>query len=793
MFARAATLFAWGRFHEALSDYQRVAAGNWRSDALFTHLGWAHFCVGDLAQAEVWMRKAVDAMPSLEALHGLTTVLVRARHIPEAIANCRRSLEIDPHDSRSLAWLGFCELQRGDPIAAETQARRALAEDAADSGAWTNLGLSLHQQGRYQEAVTAFQRGHHAEQSVGGANDTYVYVAKELYAVGRLEDALSWCDENLAQRPGADGQIIYSEALAATGCLKEAWDHYEFRWLNEPLRSLRHNASRPAWSGQDLHGKTVMLRVEQGFGDMIQFLRYAPHVRALGAKVILPKFSDLARDFPGIDTVFEGAPPPYDYYVNLLSLPRIFGTDLASIPADVPYLRVDDARASKWAGRMGPSTSTRVGVVWAGNPAHHRDTERSIALRELAPLFVLEDVRWFSLQKGAAVAAIETLPVGCKLVELGSELMDFSDTAAVISQLDLVVCVDTAVAHLAGALGKPVWLLVQSDADWRWLRNRDDSPWYPTMRLFRQCQSRDWSEVIHRVKVSLEGHVREGKSFSVPSEDRDRTLATSRAPLKPALLEWKMPHGGDRNFSALTETRVGIVQYFPRHEPTGKAIGWYGEYLQQQMDLLVPMIGPGATVVEVAPGVGVHSLALASAVGANGHLFLAEPRAGLYRLLQQNLAANRVANVTLLQRELWGPKGVTDTSEGGLQKTHADASRTGARVETLDEYLLKDLRLLKINEGTDPAAIIDGAVDTLWRLRPLIFIAVDSASSVAPLAARVKALGYRCWPMEAALFNPNNFNRRTDDIFDGATSLALLAVPEEVDVEVPLGACTEIL
>jgi tetratricopeptide (TPR) repeat protein len=790
VFARAETLFAWGRFHEALSGYQRVASSNWHNDALFTHLGWAHFRLGDLAQAEAWMRKAVDAMPdSLEALDGLTTVLVRARNFTEAMANCRRSLEIDPHDPRSLVWLGICALRGRDPIAAEARLREALAEDAAHTVAWTNLGSALHQQGRYQEALAAFERAHDAEQSTGGADDTYVNLARELYVVGKLEDALRLCDENLPQRPAVDGQIVYSEALAAKGCLKEAWDHYEFRWLNEPLRSLRHNASHPPWSGQDLHGKTVMLRVEQGFGDMIQFLRYAPHIRALGAKIILRKFSDLASDFPGIDTVFEGEAPPYDYYVNPLSLPRVFGTDLASIPADVPYLRVDDSRAARWAGRIGPPTCPRVGIVWAGNPAHHRDSERSIALRAWAPLLALEGVRWFSLQKGAAVAAMETLPVGCALVELGSELTDFSDTAAVISQLDLVVCVDTAVAHLAGALGKPVWLLVQSDADWRWLRDRDDSPWYPTMRLFRQRESRDWSEVINRVKLALERHVREGAALSAPSQDRP---SAPPAPLRPVLCEWKMPHGSDRGFSAVTETRVGVVQYFPSHGSTGKAIGWYGECLQPHMDLLAPMIGPGATVVEVAPGVGVHSLALAGAVGANGHLFLIEWRPGLRRLLQQNLTANRVTNVTLLHNLPARPGSSSIAPEQGQQQTHIDASTTRVRVETLDEYLLEDLRLLKINEGADAAAVIDGAVDTLWRLRPLVFMAIDSASSTALLAARVKALGYRCWRMEAPLFNPNNFNCRADDIFGGATSLALLAVPEEVEVDVALRACTEI-
>ncbi len=223
-------------------------------------------------------------------------------------------------------------------------------------------------------------------------------------------------------------------------------------------------------------------------------------------------------------------------------------------------------------------------------------------------------------------------------MDLGPELEDFSDTAAVISQLDLVICVDTAVAHLAGALGKPVWVMVAQPADFRWLEGREDSPWYPTMRLFRQSRRGDWSDVMERVKAALEERVRGGPAAMPAKTEREAGASSARC-RGPARRSSTRAIG--RGLSAVAETRVGILQYLPDEPMVGDAIGWYGEYLQPQLDLLARIVRPGATMLEVGAGVGAHAVFLGRMLGEAGHLFLYESRPVLQRILRQNLAANR--------------------------------------------------------------------------------------------------------------------------------------------------------
>jgi precorrin-6B methylase 2 len=390
----------------------------------------------------------------------------------------------------------------------------------------------------------------------------------------------------------------------------------------------------------------------------------------------------------------------------------------------------------------------------------------------LARLGEVEGVRWVSLQKGQAAGEAEAPPPGLELVNLGPELEDFCDTAAVIDQLDLVLCVDTAVAHLAGALGKPVWVLLPSPADWRWLEGREDSPWYPTMRLFRQSRRGEWEDVIERVKVALQERLRDGASATVPSANRRPQVLP--APEPPVVALPSQAPGHRPGFSAVAECRYGILQYLP-DEAVGDSLGWYGEYLQPQLDFLARLIRPGATVLEVGAGVGEHALFLAATIGEGGHLFLYESRPVVKRILQQNLGANRITNVTLMRRTL-GAKG--------------EAADRGS--ETLDELQLERLDWLKINGSVLALEVLDGGADTLWRLRPLMFLAAADEPVLTALASRVKEFSYRCWRMETALFNPQNFNRREADIFSGRTALALLAIPEEIEVDIALDRCVEI-
>jgi hypothetical protein len=272
--------------------------------------------------------------------------------------------------------------------------------------------------------------------------------------------------------------------------------------------------AEPPWDGRPLEGRTLLLHAEQGFGDAIQFIRYLPLAAERGGRIIIECQAQLQRLFQinagGSQIVASGQPmPDFDSHCPLLSLPWVFGTTLASVPDIVPYLRADAENVGSWRQRLAEhSQVVKVGLVWSGNPAHKNDRCRSMTLARLAPLAQTRGVRFFSLQKGEAATEARTPPPGMELIDWTEELTDFADTAALIAHLDLVIAVDTAVAHLAGAMGKPVWTLLPFVPDWRWLLEREDSPWYPSMRLFRQPFWGDWDSVIERVADELSNWIK---------------------------------------------------------------------------------------------------------------------------------------------------------------------------------------------------------------------------------------------------------------------------------------------
>jgi len=303
------------------------------------------------------------------------------------------------------------------------------------------------------------------------------------------------------------------------------------------------------------------------------------------------------------------------------------------------------------------------------------------------------------------------------------------------------------------------------------------------MRLFRQRGRGEWGEVVERVKRALQEWVREGGGTAalLGGGRLPQTLAAPRAVLPSAA------PGHRPGLSAVAECRDGILQYLPDEPWVGDSLGWYGEYLQPQLDLLGRLIRPGATVMEVGAGVGAHALFLAAAVGEAGHLFLYESRPVVRRILQQNLAANRVVNMTLMRRTLGGSSTGTDIGEG-----HNDGMRPEPSTETLDELQLERLDWLKLADSDTALAVLEGGADTLWRLRPLLFVAAADEPGLRRLAARVQEFSYRCWRLQSALFNAQNFNRRDADIFASRQAFALLAIPEEIEVDIPLHPCTEL-
>ena len=785
--ARASALFEWARYHEALPWFRRAEALGSDDFNLYLRGGWANLWTANAASAEPWMRKAAERDDGEWTAHfGLATALRAQGRLDDAIAAFERAVEVAPGNLFCLAQLADCMLAQKKPVIAERYARRAIAADDKAPVAWTNLGVALVAQDRFDEAMAAFEHADRLAQGSAGDADQHLNLGICLRETGRLDDALDLYERRLPMLPGIGVNTHYAHALLTAGRFADGWRQYEFRWMQPPLLALRAPFRKPVWTGQELRGKTILLRAEQGIGDVVQFIRYAPHVKALGARVLLQLrdgLGELPKTFPGIDEVLDGNRPfpAFDYYAHLMSLPAVFGTELACVPAAVPYLQNEPARRARWSARLGNGAAFKVGLVWAGDANHLRDRYRSIALAALGPLADVAGVQFYSLQKGAAATQIGGPPAGMGIDDLGPELDDFADTAAVLDQLDLVISVDTSVAHLAGALGKRVWMLLPTPADWRWLTEREDTPWYPTMRLFRQRQQGDWAEVVQRVGQELRDLLASHPAAIPASRAPERSQGTELRPVDSIA----PPRPG---MTAVAETAIGIIQYFPEQPYVGESIRWYGEYLRPQTDLLARLIKPGAVVMEVGAGIGAHVLALAPAAGAAGHFYLYESRPLYQQVLRQNLAVNGVGNVTVMKRTLEACRHADAIKVTGQAKSPDDGPPP--TTEKIDDLRLDQLDWLKISEGNG-ITVLEGACETIWRLRPKLFIAVRD-EEFRLVASRLRDFGYQCWKTSTPYFNPENFNRRDADIFRGGAAHGVLAIPEEVEAPTALDDCEKV-
>jgi hypothetical protein len=369
--------------------------------------------------------------------------------------------------------LGHLRLRQGDPIEAEALLRSAIELDGTQARAHDDLGRALAALGRHAEARELRLRG------------------MEL-------------DPEIARQRMVKSFDALRKADFATG-----WEEYESRIIASPGVLPRRGFAQRQWYGDtDIAGKTILLHAEQGHGDAIQFLRYVPMVAAHGARVVLEvhrPLVPLAAAIPGVAELHQlGHPlPPFDLHSPLMSLPLAFATDLATIPAEIPYLSVPPERMPRWRRRVGPRRRMRIGIAWSGNPDYGDDHKRSIPLADFTRILDRPECELHVTQNDVRASDKEVLDGLTHLSDHSTLFGDFADTAALISLLDLVIAVDTSVAHLAGALGWPTWLLLPHLADWRWLADREDSPWYPTMWLFRQETEGDWAGVLDRVAQQL--------------------------------------------------------------------------------------------------------------------------------------------------------------------------------------------------------------------------------------------------------------------------------------------------
>jgi tetratricopeptide (TPR) repeat protein len=552
--AQAAAAYAAGRFDDAericvaVLDRDSGEFDAMRLLALLQHR--AGRCLEALANCD----RALALRPDhAETLSNRGNVLADLKRFAEALASYDKALRIEPsfaeaHYNRGLLLKG---LKRFEEALASFDRALAICPDHAQ--AHNSRGNVLHELGRNEEALAGYDKALAIRQDFAEAfNNRGV----ALYRTRQFEEALSSYDQAIAVRPGYAeafnnrGVALkelrrVEEALASYGKAQQLapdyadahWNEallrlligdfalglgkYEWRWRRASFTSSLRNFPQPQWDGTELlEGQTILLHGEQGFGDVIQFCRYVPQVTARAARVILEvaePLCGLLASLGATQIVAAGFRlPAFDLHCPLMSLPLAFGTRLDTIPATVPYLAAPADAAATWEARLGPRRRPRVGIAWAGNPRQENDRNRSASLKALLPLLEI-DATFVSLQKDLRAGDDVLLKARDDIVNFGAALADFSDAAALVSRMDVVVSVDTSIAHLAGALGKPVLVLLCFTPDWRWLLAGDRNPWYPTVRLFRQAQPQDWDAPVAQVGAALKAMVAQGDGGTEPA------------------------------------------------------------------------------------------------------------------------------------------------------------------------------------------------------------------------------------------------------------------------------------
>jgi hypothetical protein len=452
-----------------------AALVSWPDDQdLALHYADALQQAGLLEHAIATYRRILTKVPNNPAAwNNLGVSLQSSSKLNEAVSAFDRAVVLAPDNPAIFNNLAFALLEHGDPDRAERWLRKGIALSPLLPELHNNLGAVARERGDVHEAVVCYRRA-------------------------------------IALRPDfADAHWNLSQGLLTLGMFTEGWHEYEWRWKRPDFTNPRRNFSIPLWDGGELQGRTLLIHAEQGMGDAIQFVRYCSVLQSLGAEVVLECHRELVRLFrslPGITAVVPHSEPlpECDAHMPMLSLPRVMQTTLETVPCNVPYLVPPANLVAEWAKRIDTTRSdVRVGVVWSSGRKLKALLNRSCPFDSIMRLQGVPGVTLFSLQAGDAAAELQTVPRSLRPADLTEGIVDMADTAAIISHLDLIISIDTAVAHLGGAMGKPVWILLPLMADWRWMLEREDSPWYPTMRLFRQKTAGDWSGLMADVRSAL--------------------------------------------------------------------------------------------------------------------------------------------------------------------------------------------------------------------------------------------------------------------------------------------------
>ncbi len=497
-----------GKADDAIECYKQATTIDPNYAMAHSNLGSIFQEIDKPVDAITNFKKAIILKPDYaEAYNNLGSSLLELGKPGEAVEYLNKAISLKPDNAESYNNLGIAFLKLGKPDEAVEYHNKAISLKANFAEAHNNLGTALMEQCKFDAAIISHKKAIELKPDYAEAYNNLGAVLKEsgepLEAIEKYKLATE-LDPHYVQ-----AHLNMAFALLLTENFRKGWQEYE--WRLRVKGQTPKTTRKPMWNGSSLNGRSILVSTEQGLGDSIQFIRYIPMVKKQGGRVIVECQQSLRRLFKNCDGIDEikkitsdaESSIQFDVHVPLLSLPGIFDVTMDLIPSNGPYIKSDPVLISKWRTKLDYDNNFKIGIVWAGNPEHKNDSNRSCSLKNFAHLTDIRGLTLFSLQKGPASVESNNPPGDMKIINLTNELNDFAETAAVIDNLDLIISADTSVAHLAGAIGKPVWVLLPFVPDWRWFLKRNDSPWYPNMRLFRQHKPHDWQGVFEQVKKAL--------------------------------------------------------------------------------------------------------------------------------------------------------------------------------------------------------------------------------------------------------------------------------------------------
>lgn len=700
---------------------------------------------------------------------------------------------------------GWSLHQNGKLLEAEKIYRSVLKNNPDDADAWCYLGIVHYDKGLYKEAIAAYKTSLKISPNSPGVlnnlGNSYKHLRAFKKAILNYDRALSLKPDyaNAVMNKGTaylqEGFVSEAEecfrnavnldqnsadALANLGIVQLLQGQFEEGWVSYRWRTKRGNAAFPSfdgevWDGASLDGKTILLSSEQGLGDTIHFIRYAKILKkTYDCKIIVavqPALLPLLTSYEFVDRLIgnDVDPPTYDTWSFLLDIPGILGHDHTSIPSDIKYLKSNEQLCLKWKKRLGGCSGYKVGIVWSGNPKNPMDNFRSIPIEAMTPFRKLKGVDFINLQITHDLDRLTSLKSCFGLIDFSGEVDvehgAFMDTAAILENIDLLISCDTAIVHLAGAMGIPTWVVLSYRPDWRWMLNREDSPWYPSLRLFRQPKMDDWGSVFEDMASELTKKTNK-ICFKDPEDFRIVTTGINR----------------------LSNTRHGVMLYNRHDKYIGRSLDLYGEYSEGEVDLFNQLVRLEDVVVEVGSNIGVHTVVLSKLVGNKGVVYAFEPRRIVYQTLCANIALNSLENVQCRCEAVGEIAGTIMVPELDYNKEdNFGAGSLGKFKEgdvvpmiTVDEINLSQCSFLKVDADGNELEVLRGAEKTILQHRPILFMENDREEKSAVLIEYILSLGYKLYWHLPRLFNPNNYFNNKKNEFASLVSENMLGIHSSV-------------